>query len=82
MPDTRLAPVVVNGFAQFLPIEEQILPSFLIVVKRENLHKLSTPWTDEDRCIISAVSVHEALGRVFEANPALSYDDILDHMEI
>jgi hypothetical protein len=53
------------------------------VVKLDSRDFLITPDEGEDdRCDVEAATFDEAVGKLLIANPKLSYDAILDHMEV
>ena len=64
--------------------EGDSVPTFLVVAKQEAKDRLD--WVSEDgngdRAYLGAKSVEEAVGIFLMKNPRLSYNDILDHMEV
>ena len=75
-----LVPVVLpSGETQWLPVAEEDTASYLIVFKTEGL---LTRDPRDDRICVGGLSLAEAIGRVLMANPSLTYNDVLDHMEV
>lgn len=65
--------------------KDEPLPTWLIVVHPHKKHLLTItdPLADnDDRVYIGARSIEEAIGYVLMQNPELTYNDVLDHMEV
>lgn len=81
--ESVLVPVrMPNGKVEFLPLAEKDTPTYLIVVVSEKAAALETPDPNGDRVAIGGVTLEEAIGKFLMANPHLSYNDIMDHMEV
>lgn len=78
-----MIPVVMpGGSTEFMQLAVDETPTYLIVVHQDKARLLATSDPNEDRIHVGAVTLAEAVGKVLMANPRLSYDDILDHMEV
>lgn len=78
-----LVPVrMANGKVEFLPLSERDTPTYCIIVVSEKAAVLDTPDPNGDRVAIGGVTLEEAIGKFLMANPHLSYNDIMDHMEV
>jgi len=78
-----LAPVrTAGGATEFLPLVREDTPTFLIIVKEDKAHLLTTMDPNGDRIAVGALTLAEAVGEVLMTNPKLTYDDIDDHMEV
>lgn len=60
------------------------MPTYLVVFKDLERGQLNTSSEDDesDRVYQAARTVYEAVGLVLLKNPQLTYDDVLDHMEV
>lgn len=71
-----------HGDVVYLPVADDETPTFLIVVNEDKAAFLETSDPNGDRIAVGAVTIAEAVGKVLMDNPRLSYNDILDHMEV
>jgi hypothetical protein len=78
--DHEVVRVKTSGGVEFLPLDREKTPTWLIVFKRAK--NLTTSDRNGDRVAVGAVSLDEAIGQVLRENPLLRYEDILDHMEV
>lgn len=78
-----LVPVTTaDGKVEFLPLAKQDTPTYLIIVKEDKAHLLTTMDPNGDRIAVGGVTLAEAVGEVLMNNPGLTYNDIDDHMEV
>ena len=77
-----VVPVTLNGNTIFLPLVEKATPTWLIIVHPSKASLLKTEDPNGDRIALGGVTIAEAVGRVLMEHPELSYNDIIEHMEI
>lgn len=83
-PDVMIPVTLQDGSTDWLPLAASQTSSWLIVFKRGVVSRcgILTDDPNGDRVCIGAVTLEHALGTLMKTYPALTYDDIVDHMEV